>query len=149
MISWYAKVMISALLILPICIGLVWLIRRRLTPGSPVGAMVASIAAMATTLVLVAVLLGLDASLLFPGLFVIAAFAGTICSQPHPWSPSAILRALAVSSGGIAIIAVLTANHAAAALALLATGVLIKLYSDAAPKRTPLSEDVRSGTSAA
>jgi hypothetical protein len=144
----YAKLIVSAIVVLVIGIGLIRTIRGRLTPRFPAGATGASIAVTAVTLVLVANLLGLNVAYLFPGIAAVVVFIGAICAQPRLWSPSSILHALAISAGSIAIIAVLTEDYSGSALALLAAGVLIKLYSDISPNQGRASEDIRSGARA-
>jgi hypothetical protein len=54
-------------------------------------------------------------------------------SQSSPWAPSSVLRGLAISSGCIALVSVVASNYLVAVLALLATGVLVVLYSNLAP----------------
>lgn len=149
MISWYAKAIVSTLLTIASGIGVVWIIRERLAPKFPVGAKAACIAVVGAALLLLCEIAGLNTSLLFPGLLVVAAFTGAMCTQSSPWSSSSILQALAISAGSIVIVAVLTSNYSAAALALLASGVLVKLYADVAPKRVSPSIDARSSAGAA
>jgi hypothetical protein len=149
MASWYAKVIVSTLLILASGIGVAWIIRERLAPKCPVGAKAACIAVVAAALLLLCKVAGLSTALLFPGILVVAAFTGAMCSQPSPWSSSSILQALAVSAGSIVIVAVLTSNYSAAALALLASGVLVKLYADVSPEQVSSSRDAHSGAGAA
>ena len=139
MLLSYTITIVSTLIALTICIGLTRLIRRRLSPRFPVGAMGASIAVIAATLFLVAAFAGMNIAFLYPGLLVVVAFIGVICVQPSPWAASSILRALAVSAGGIAVVSVLTSDFIAATLAVLATGVLIRLYCEASPKSISVS----------
>jgi len=145
--AWYAKVLVSTFVMLAICVGMLWIIRKRLTSRHPVGATSAAIAVVAATLLSITVLAGLNRSLLFPGLLVVAVFTGAASAHRDPWSRLSVLHALGISAGGIAVIATMTANYSAAALALIATGVLIRLHADDSVKRPSVPEHVRSATS--
>lgn len=142
------ETIVLTLLTAAIGVGMIQLIRRFLTPRYLLRAIGSAIVAVTTTLLLISKAAGLNTSFLFPGILVAGTFAGTICAQPGLWTPASILRALAISAGSITLVGALTANYSAAALAILAAGVLTKLYMDVSASQSALTEMTRPGESA-
>jgi hypothetical protein len=120
-------------LIIPaIGIGLVLLIRRRIFAKSPVAAILASIAVVASALLIAGESIGL-AGVLAPAALIASSFIGAISPQPDPWAPSSILRGLAIAAGCIALVSIVQTNYLVAVFALIATGVLVVLFANRAP----------------
>src|SRR5690606_4630020 len=123
---------LSSLVVLAIGIGLLLLMRRRLSNRSMSTAVSASIAVVATTLLIAGEFFGLARSLA-PAALIASSFIGAIISQPNPWAPSSVLRGLAISTGCIALVSAVRTDFLVALLALVGTGVLVVLLSRLAP----------------
>ncbi|HWL63865.1 MAG TPA: hypothetical protein VNQ32_13800 [Steroidobacteraceae bacterium] len=134
------KTIVLTLFTAAIGAGFIQAIRKLLTPGFPLSAIGSAIVVVTATLLLISEVAGLNTSLLFPGILVAGTFAGTICAQQSLWSPASILRGLGVSAGSITVVAAFATNYTAAALALLATGVLTKLHMDISASRAVCQE---------
>lgn len=120
---------IVPLVVLTIGIGLLSLIQKRLSPRAPIVAIASSIVVAIISLKVAASFVGINLVSCWLGLIVMAAFVGTTFVQSNPWEAKSILRSLAVTSGAVALYSAFASDLMITVFALLATGILVRLFT--------------------
>ena len=106
----------------------IWLTRRWLDSKLPLFSSYIAITAAAIVLLVVSNAVGITAATV-GNILVASAFVGTQFSYSNPWSIGAVCNSLAVSAGLVLLLALVTQDLVAAALALGAAAILIYVGS--------------------
>lgn len=106
----------------------IWLTRRWLDTKLPLFSSYIAITAAAIVLLVVSNAVGITAATV-GNILVASAFVGTQFSYSNPWSTRAVCNSLAVSAGLVLLLALVTQDLVAAALALGAAAILIYVGS--------------------
>jgi hypothetical protein len=103
-----------------------WALRSKLTPRTPIFSAV--LGAIVTTGILGAVASAIGISFsVAPAWLLVGIFAGFVGIQPKPWTTPSLLRGLAVVAGAVSVLAALESNLLVVILAIGVAGILLEL----------------------
>lgn len=164
MIARIIGTLIVPLVGLAIGIGLIALIQKLLAPKKPMVAMIATMIVAAFSVTFAASFVGIKLNSLL-GWIVFCVFTGTTFAKSDSWEtrsiirslsvksgawePKSVLRNLAITSGAVALYSAFASDTMTTVFALLATGILIRLFTAPPPVEDRRTTDQSSSAGAA